>query len=424
MDYPGSELQCNRSKSRAARALLGFLMVLAGAVLVSGCGAPAGSDGYNGYIPTFPISGSITDATTGQGVAHISVALTGYQFSATTSTDANGHYAFSHLNPQKYSITPTLAGASFTPPTILVTLDGQLPPQDFVVTQAAPSSAELGLRPASPIRFASFQIAGALHYFVSGISDAGEVIGTWTAADGVTVSGFVRSPSGQITSPVVEPNDDTGFTVLRSINAEGLIVGFYGRDLARGFLWADGTFTAWDLPQAVATALRGVNDRGDLSGSYSVMDSAADEGGFIAPRHGTLITFKIPEPAATALVVGAINNAREVVGYYTTGRGVLAGFVRQTDGRIVTLTVPGAIDVRAYGINDCGIVVGTFDDGTTAHGFYGRPGSLHTFDLPGAAATFAQGINNEGRVVGRYADSAGEHGFVTENTAAASCLSE
>jgi hypothetical protein len=424
MDYPGSEMQCNRAKGRAARALFGVLLVLAGAVAISGCGSPAGSDGYNGYIPTFPLSGTITDATTGQGVANISVALTGYQFSASTSTDANGHYAFSHLNPQKYDITPTLAGASFTPPAILVTLDGPLPPQNFLVTQATPSSAKLRSPPVPAIRFTSFHIAGAIHYFVGGINDAGVVVGAWTAADGVTVSGFVRSPGGQITSPIVEPNDDTGLTVLRAINAEGVIVGFYGLHVTHGFVFADGTFSAWDLPRTAVTAVRGVNDRGDLSGSYSVVDGAADEGGFIAPRQGTPITFKIPEPAATNLVVGAINNAREVVGYYTTGRGVLAGFVRQPDGRIVTLAVPGAIDVQAYGINDCGIVVGTFDDGSTAHGFYGRPGSLHTLDLPGAAATVAQGINNEGRMVGRYADSAGEHGFVTEDTAAASCLSE
>jgi hypothetical protein len=424
MDYPCSEMQCNRAKGRVTRALLGLLIVLAGAVVISGCGAPAGSDGYNGYIPTFPISGTITDATTGQGVANISVALTGYQFSASTSTDANGHYAFSHLNPQKYNISPTLAGASFSPPAILVTLDGQLPPQNFIVTQAAPSSAKFRSPPAPPIRFASFQIAGAIHYFVGGINDAGVVAGAWTAAGGVSVSGFVRSPGGQITTPIVEPNDDTGLTVLRAINAEGVIVGFYGLDVAHGFLLVDGVFSAWDFPQAAATALRGVNDRGDLSGSYSVGGGAADEGGFIAPRHGAPLTFKIPDPAATALVVGAINNAREVVGYYTTGRGVLAGFVRQPDGRIVTLAVPGAIGVQAYGINECGIVVGTFDDGSTAHGFYGRPGSLHRFDLPGATATFAQGINNEGRIVGRYDDAAGEHGFVTEDTAAASCLSE
>jgi hypothetical protein len=423
MDYPSSEMQCIRAKGRVARALLGLLIALAGAAVAGGCGAPAGSDGYNGYIPTFPISGTITDATTAQGVANISVALTGYQFSASTSTDADGHYKFSHLNPQKYNITPTLAGASFSPPTILVTLDGQLPPQNFIVTQAAPSSAKLRSPPAPPIRFASFQIAGAIHYFVSGINDAGVVVGAWTAADGVTVSGFVRSAGGQITSPVVEPNDDSGFTVLRSISAEGVIVGFYGLDVAHGFLLADGVFTAWDFPQAAATALGGVNDRGDLCGSYSVVDRAADEG-FIAPTHGTPITFKIPDPAATALVVGAINNAREVVGYYTTGRGVSAGFVREPDGSIVTLAVPGAIGVQAYGINDCGIVVGTFDDGSTAHGFYGRPGSLHTFDLPGAAATFAQGLNDEGHIVGRYTDATGEHGFVTEDPAAASCLSE
>jgi hypothetical protein len=85
--------------------------------------------------------------------------------------------------------------------------------------------------------------------------------------------------------------------------------------------------------------------------------------------------------------------------------------------------VPGALSTQAYGINDCGIVVGVDGDGSTAHGFYGRPGNLHSFDVPGAAATFSQGINNEGRLVGRYATADGvPHVFVSERIAAASCL--
>ena len=81
------------------------------------------------------------------------------------------------------------------------------------------------------------------------------------------------------------------------------------------------------------------------------------------------------------------------------------------------------LSTQVYGINDCGIMIGLYGDGSTAHGFYGRPGSLHSFDLPGAGATIAQGINNEGRVVGRYAKADGlEHAFVTGRIAGASCL--
>jgi Carboxypeptidase regulatory-like domain len=141
MKQPDSRKYCRKATERIPLALAALVTTLLGVLVLAGCGAPAGSDGFNGYFPTYPISGTITDATTGQGVANISVALTGYDFSASTSTDAKGHYSFAHLNVSKYNITPTLAGASFSPTTILVNLDGQLAPQNFVVTQAAPAPA-------------------------------------------------------------------------------------------------------------------------------------------------------------------------------------------------------------------------------------------------------------------------------------------
>ena len=141
MTHPGSQMHYSRATSRVRRALLGLLSALVGAAVLGGCGAPAGSDGFDGYAPTYPISGTITDATTGKGVANITVALTGYDFHTSTSTDADGNYSFHHVNVSKYNITPALAGASFSPSTILVNLDGQLAPQNFVVTQATSAPA-------------------------------------------------------------------------------------------------------------------------------------------------------------------------------------------------------------------------------------------------------------------------------------------
>jgi hypothetical protein len=122
-------------------------------------------------------------------------------------------------------------------------------------------------------------------------------------------------------------------------------------------------------------------------------------------------------------VVGGINDLRQLVGYYTDAASTLIGFLRQPSGQFVSIIFPGALSTQAYGINDCGIVVGVWGDANTAHGFYGRPGNLHSFDVPGAVATFTQGINNEGRLVGRYATPDGvPHAFISGRVAAASCL--
>ena len=275
---------------------------------------------------------------------------------------------------------------------------------------------------AEPVSFTSFDIPGATSYFVAGINDEGLVAGSWSAADGSEI-GFIRAPDGRISTPIVHPDDNTRTTVLRAVNDAGVIAGFYGATVSNGFLLTEGRFRTVDFPGAVATALRGINNLGDLSGTYSVVDLNADEFGFIIPLRGPAISFKLPAPSGTGIVVGGINDLRQLVGYYTDATSTLVGFLRQPNGQFVSVIVPGALSTQVFGINDCGIVVGFYADSSTAHGFYGRPGNLHGFDLPGAAATFAQGINNEGRIVGRYATADGApHAFVSGSFASASCL--
>src|SRR5205085_2168968 len=76
------------------------------------------------------------------------------------------------------------------------------------------------------------------------------------------------------------------------------------------------------------------------------------------------------------------------------------------------IDVPGAISTQALGINDAGLIVGNFSDGTTVHGFLDAAGSFTTIDVPGASSTIANGINDAGQIVGFFVDNSGEHGFV------------
>jgi hypothetical protein len=275
---------------------------------------------------------------------------------------------------------------------------------------------------AESVSFTSFDIPGATSYFVAGLNDEGLVAGSWLAADGSTL-GFIRFPDGRISTPIVDPNDNSGLTVLRALNDEGVVAGFYGANVSNGFLLTEGQFRTVDFPGAVSTALRGINNLGDVSGTYSIVDLNADEFGFIIPRRGPAISFKLPDPTDTGIVVGGINDLRQLVGYYTDATSTLVGFLRQPSGQFESVIIPAAVSTQVLGINDCGIVVGTWGDGSTAHGFYGHPGNLHSFDLPGAAATFAQGIDNEGRIVGRYATADGvPHAFVSGIFPAAACL--
>jgi hypothetical protein len=87
--------------------------------------------------------------------------------------------------------------------------------------------------------------------------------------------------------------------------------------------------------------------------------------------------------------------------------------------------IPGATSYFVAGINDEGLVAGTWfaADGSEVGFVRALDGRICTPLVPGAAATFAQGINNDGHIVGRYATADGvEHAFVSGRFTAASCL--
>ena len=281
-----------------------------------------------------------------------------------------------------------------------------------IMTAAAAVSA------AGPVSVTPIDVPGATDYFVSGINDVGFVVGSSSADGGNTFTGFIRSPVGGMTTGLLDPNDVDVFTVLHSINDRGVIAGFYSGMTVpgHGLLLTDGLFTTFDIPGAAGgTALRGINNRGDLAGTFSktAVNLNADQFGFIVPKVGAPIIFQLPNPDASGLVVEAINNLRTVVGYYTAPSSTLTGFMRQVDGRWIDIAVPGADSTQVYGSNNCGITAGTYSTGGTLHGFFGRPGKLQTFDVPGAYNTHVQGINNHGQLVGVYGANGMRHAYVT-----------
>src|SRR5438309_1251631 len=74
----------------------------------------------------------------------------------------------------------------------------------------------------------------------------------------------------------------------------------------------------------------------------------------------------------------------------------------------------GAGNTVASGINDAGQIVGFFTDGTGGvHGFLDTGGSFTQIDVPGAFGTAALGINDTGQIVGRFSVRfEGTHGFL------------
>ena len=190
------------------------------------------------------------------------------------------------------------------------------------------------------------------------------------------------------------------------INNSGDIVGSYSDGVATywGFLDVGGTFTTIN-PGAVETWAYGINDSGNIVGPFwdgSTYWGFLDVGGtFTTVDSGFYVT------------VGAygINNSGQIVGYDFDG-STYRGYL-DVGGNVTTIGFPGAVYTQAYGINDSGNIVGLYRDAKGFHGFVDAGGNFTTVDFPGSSNTQAFGINNSGDVVGTYVDAKKiYHGFL------------
>jgi len=272
--------------------------------------------------------------------------------------------------------------------------------------------------------FTSFDIPGVApsSFIVPGINDEGVIAGTYTLADGSSF-GFTRQPGGSIRAPIADPKSAPGSTVLHSINEEGTAAGFYCDNVTcHGFVLDEGKFTTYDVPGAASTAVRSINNRGDLAGTYYLTLDPNDVGmGFIATARGDLITFAPPDPTTTGINIGGLNDRRTAVGFAVTS-SANSGLLRKPDGNFVNVAYPGAAVTHLFSINDCGIFSGWWAQGGVAHGLYGRSNQLNSFDLAGASDVRSQGINNKGQIAGQWIDANGAvHGFVTAPIPGAAC---
>jgi len=274
-------------------------------------------------------------------------------------------------------------------------------------------------------------------------------------------------------SSVASPHDPT-FTQLLGINDSGRIAGYDGSGQTvagalhpnKGFTYeAPTTFTMENYPNSVQTQVVGIDNQGDTGGFW--IDAKGVNHGFINvngtftpvdnPRggfnqilglvrgravgtyqdahmmfHAYLYTFDPNHPAGGQFVELPYANAQaagtaaghKVVGFAADPSGATHGFLATfTPGRrgglgvsTTTLNVPtqGVTVTQAFGVNDAGEVVGSFNDATGAtHGFIYQNGSFQSIDVPGATATTVNGLNNAGQVVGFYVASNGNTiGFV------------
>ncbi|HYZ31683.1 MAG TPA: hypothetical protein VE684_05295 [Crenalkalicoccus sp.] len=212
---------------------------------------------------------------------------------------------------------------------------------------------------------------------------------------------FTEEPSYTFTT--IDVPGATSEPQLWGINDRGDIVGSYfgGGSLGEhGFLLdREGHVTTIDVPGASLTEAKGVNNRGDIVGSYLVeTDGQVSTHGFLY-HHGQITTLDVPGARETEL--NGINDFGQIVGFSPNvgdGEPLLSGGFLYDHGQFTSITAPGPISFTVpHGINDLGEIVGSVG----GHGFIDKHGEFTTIDFPGATfGTEAFGINNLGQVVG------------------------
>ena len=162
--------------------------------------------------------------------------------------------------------------------------------------------------------FTTIDYPGALSTRIAGINNAGEIVGYAKSPH----AGFLYKDGEFI--EIVCPAG--GRTYPLAINNKHEIVGRCVPDHL--FLWSGGEISILDFDAPVSHASiapRGINDRGDIVGSYYADDEATGRPksiGFILTGARTNPVFRTLYPGSGTVITG-INNDGKIVGYMATG---------------------------------------------------------------------------------------------------------
>jgi len=241
--------------------------------------------------------------------------------------------------------------------------------------------------------------------------------------------GFVRAPNSQFHNfdfPLAD------FTDAYKLSNSGNLVGQYATNFPNHGFVLSGVmsltgppspcqFLSFDYPDSQNSALRGINNTGQVSGFFRLRDASGRHGFLATPsanalgnqnnqcrettsleaRHGVRFE-SFDFPGSTNTQATAITPSGEIVGRYNSTDGKQHGFVLR-DGAFTSVDVPGAtFSTDAAWVNASGAIVGSYGDSFGGHGYVLSGGNFTKFDFPSAnpVCTAGFGISNAGDVVG------------------------
>jgi hypothetical protein len=229
--------------------------------------------------------------------------------------------------------------------------------------------------PYSQVRYQPISFPGSAQTQLTGLNDAGIQVGFWSAPDpsgtmGSTAAGNAGGylDNGRFHAVSFPARDGARPPVneLLGVNDHDVAVGFYtdDRGLDHGYQYAIGTrrFTAVTIPGASSVVAAAINNPGSVAGFFT--DRAGVTEGFLLGLAGRLSVLSVPH-ATTTQALG-VNDSGEVVGDYQLGTGNRAtvhGFTWTQRRGFRTVDGPeGAVSTTINGINNAGDLVGYYTD--------------------------------------------------------------
>ena len=227
-------------------------------------------------------------------------------------------------------------------------------------------------------------------------------------------------------------------TEARGINNNGEIVGFYKTTACqdydikvpscpvKGFKFVNGSFVKLMVPNSTSTAIMGVNDLGDLVGFYRKTDGTRH--GFIWYHTNVVRTINFPGTSSSQTLVTAafgINKVGRVVGgvwsISSSGTFPSNGFV-WANGTFTNMnpTPSGQAGPCCWSVNgiaNSGVIVGQVFAADFFRAWY-KAGTDQDFfmEFPNNGDTFATGVNSRNDMIGNQATIGG--GWFAKNVEA------
>lgn len=253
----------------------------------------------------------------------------------------------------------------------------------------------------------SVNVSGALQTDSYAINDSGVIAGDYIDSAGVQHGMLMK---GKQVVTIDDPDCAAGTLTFYGVNSTGVAAGqcyLNSTGLLGALVWNKGKFTTLVPPDSTTANASGINDNGDVVGSYT--DSSGQQHGFVY-SNGKYAKLDPPSDAGETVAAWSINNQGYVTIYAASSAPQYSSYVTPDLGKTYipfAYSGAGPLGTVIHGINNKGGIDGTYYDASSGtHGIAYYKGTFCTLDDPNStAATRADGINDSFEMVGRYTDS-------------------